>query len=216
MVYSISRTKRGILVKSLLLVIAILATSSFEAGPSYAQGCGTHWKDGEVLCLDYKGRSVSAFHCSKYTAEIGSRPPVPRSRCPNECCTETHTVDGVIVGTPEIKVAGSCNSTSRTTTCEERGDCPTPKNCRMQCTAGYTPDVKHGTADWPKGSPESTAAQNARNDAIRTCESRGGSGTITSTNCYPAGSFEQRGRCVANINCVGEHYICQRRVEVCD
>lgn len=113
------------MVKSLLLVIAILVTSSFEVTPSYAAGCGYHTVYGQVLCRDYKGRSVSTSHCNKYTSEIGPRPPVPSTSCPNPCCTETHTVDGVVVDS-EVKVAGSCSSTSRTTTCEERGDCPPP------------------------------------------------------------------------------------------
>lgn len=87
------------------------------------EGCGTHTKFGQVLCRDYKGRVVRNSYCDRYTSEIGRRPPVPRRQCPNPCCTETHTVDGVLVGTPKIKIAGSCESTSITRTCEERGDC---------------------------------------------------------------------------------------------
>lgn len=87
------------------------------------EGCGKHLKFGQVLCRDYKGRVVKNSYCDRYTNEIGRRPPVPRRQCPNPCCTETHTVDGIVVGLPKIKIAGSCESTSITRTCEERGDC---------------------------------------------------------------------------------------------
>lgn len=175
------------MVRSLLLVIAILITSSFEVTPSYAQGCGYHTVYGQVLCRDYKGRSVSTSHCNQYTSEIGPRPPVPRRQCPNPCCTETHTVDGVVVDS-EVKVAGSCNSTSRTTTCEERGDCPPPP---PTCTNGSNTESRNREQSCPSGQTGSITIQEERAVITRAdCTTSSGTWTEVSrnNNCTPTGS----------------------------
>jgi hypothetical protein len=83
-------------------------------GKASAQGCGSYTAYGSVRCLDYQNRSVSHSACNPHTAAIGSRPARPTASCPNTCCTETHTVDGVVQSSVQ-KVAGTCNSTSVTT-----------------------------------------------------------------------------------------------------
>lgn len=178
---------KNILLTASTVLMLILMSNTIAS----AQGCGTYIAYGSVQCLDYQNRSVSHNACNPHTAEIGSRPATPTASCPNTCCTETHTVDGVVQGTPEVKLAGTCNSTSRTTTCEERGDCPVvvAETCEDR---GDCPVDPPETCEDRGDCPVDTCTETNTHDGVVTTVQKPEGTCNNTTTCTPRTTTEDK------------------------